>query len=115
MMDLSDGLGRDGARLAKASGVSLRLAARDIPLSPEAQDWRNAAADGEDYELLFTAPPSADLPRECPETQTPITRIGTVAPGGAGHGCIITDEHGREHDASTMGWEHGQPESKNRT
>jgi thiamine-monophosphate kinase len=104
MMDLSDGLGRDGARLASASGISLRLAAADIPLSPGAKGWQSAAGDGEDHELLFTAPPSAGLPRQCPETGTPITRIGTVAPG---HGILITDESGTPHDASTMGWEHG--------
>jgi thiamine-monophosphate kinase len=111
MMDLSDGLGRDGARMARASNVSLRLTAADIPLSAEAGDWRNAAGDGEDHELLFTAPPSggAGLPRECPETGTPITRIGTVAPG---HGIVITDEQGREHDASDMGFEHGQTTSQ---
>ena len=99
MMDLSDGLGRDGARLAAASGVRLRLDGPLIPLSSCVAGWRGAVSDGEDYELLFTAPEGL----RCPTTGTPITRIGVVE---AGAGCVLVDA-GREIDIGTMGWEHG--------
>jgi thiamine-monophosphate kinase len=101
MMDVSDGLGRDGGRMAAASGVRLRLEAGAIPRSAGVADWRRAVSDGEDYELLFTTPtamPGKTL------TGVTITRIGTVE---AGSGCVIADG-GREIDAAEMGWEHGR-------
>jgi thiamine-monophosphate kinase len=101
MMDISDGLGRDAGRLAAASGVGVRIEASAIPRGPGVLDWRRAASDGEDYELLFAAP--AGVPGVCPVTGTQITRIGEVVEGA---GCVIVDG-GREVDASTMGWEHG--------
>lgn len=104
MMDLSDGLGRDSARLAAASGVRIRMEAGAIPLNPGTADWRAAAGDGEDYELLFAAGAGASVPRECPETGTPVMRIGTVEAGG---GAVVVDG-GREVDVAGMGWEHGQ-------
>jgi len=103
MMDVSDGLGRDGGRLAKASGVRIRIDAGAIPRHEGVPDWRTAAAGGEDYELLFAAAEGAALPAACPATGTPITRIGTAL---AGTGCVVADA-GKEIDVSEMGWEHG--------
>jgi thiamine-monophosphate kinase len=66
MMDLSDGLGIDAGRLARASGVAIRIEAGAVPIAPAARvlarrDGRSALdhalADGEDYELLFTTRP----------------------------------------------------------
>lgn len=102
MMDLSDGLGLDGARLARASGVRLRLNAAHIPMSPSVAIWRQALSDGEDYELLFASAPDAPLPPIIPGTTTTLTRIGEVADGS---GCVILDA-GREVDVSTLGFEH---------
>ena len=53
-MDISDGLALDLHRLCKASGVSAEL--ETVPLLPGAT-LDQALHDGEDYELLFTAPP----------------------------------------------------------
>lgn len=102
MMDISDGLGRDAGRLADASGVRIVLDVGAIPVSPSARDWRAAASDGEDYELLFAVPTSVRLPRACPATGTPVTRIGLARPGS---GCVVV-EGLTEHDASGMGYEH---------
>jgi thiamine-monophosphate kinase len=76
MMDISDGLGIDAGRIARASGAGIVIDAGAIPLSAEARDVRSAIRDGEDYELLFTA--SGDVPKMCAETGTRLTRIGRV-------------------------------------
>ncbi len=101
MMDVSDGLGRDAGRLAAASGVRITIDAMSIPRHDDCPDWRRAATDGEDYELLFTA--SASPPPDCP-TGVPVTRIGLVEEG---RGCFITAPGGSDLDAADMGWEHG--------
>lgn len=52
MMDLSDGLGADLPRLARASKVGWEIEERAIPRS-RGCSLREAISDGEDYELLF--------------------------------------------------------------
>lgn len=101
MMDISDGLGRDAGRLSAASGVRISLDAARIPRHDDCPDWRSAASDGEDYELLFTA--SGSAPIACP-TGVPITRVGAVSEG---EGCVIAAPDGSTLDAAAMGWEHG--------
>jgi thiamine-monophosphate kinase len=98
MMDLSDGLGRDATRMADASKVRFDIASDLIPCN--AIDWRRAASDGEDYELLFTA--SGHVPTFDPHTRTPITRIGSVS---SGSGCFIT-EGTSSINARDLGWDH---------
>lgn len=61
MMDVSDGLLIDAFRMAEASRVTLALDPLAIPVADPARldaciRW------GDDYELLFTAPPAAHLP-----------------------------------------------------
>jgi thiamine-monophosphate kinase len=81
MMDLSDGLGVDLPRLAKASGLGFKIEKESLPLTRGAT-IRNAISDGEDYELLF-----AISPRDRARLQTswrkrfpklPLTRIGKL-------------------------------------
>ncbi len=102
MIDLSDGLGLDGARVAEASGVRIVLEGSVIPLHEGVADWRGACSDGEDYELLFTAQGAA--PRACDETGVSITQIGEVT---GGSGCVLFDAQGAEIDIASMGWNHG--------
>ena len=52
MMDLSDGLGVDLPRLARASKVGFEIEIECLPFNRGAKIG-NAIADGEDYELLF--------------------------------------------------------------
>jgi thiamine-monophosphate kinase len=52
MMDLSDGLGADLPRLARASRVSFAIETESLPLTRGAK-IDNAISEGEDYELLF--------------------------------------------------------------
>ena len=56
MMDLSDGLGADLPRLAKASKLGFKIDKAALPLAPGAK-IDNAISDGEDYELLFAISP----------------------------------------------------------
>ena len=70
MMDVSDGLLLDCERMARASGTSFHLDSRSFPVADRARAdacvrW------GDDYQLLFTAPPATALP-------VPATQIGMV-------------------------------------
>jgi thiamine-monophosphate kinase len=56
MMDLSDGLGADLPRLAKASKLGFMIDKEKLPLASGAK-IENAISDGEDYELLFAISP----------------------------------------------------------
>jgi thiamine-monophosphate kinase len=108
MMDLSDGLGLDSDRMAHASGVCIDLDASRMPRHDGVGSWKQAAGEGEDYELLFTAPASSPMPQMCPGTTTPITCIGRVgassesSPPGS---SIITPEGSRV-AGGTLGWSH---------
>ena len=104
MIDISDGLGKDAARIAKASAVRIEMETWRLPKSPAITNWQHAAADGEDYELLFTITDSAPLLREI--RGTPISIIGRVT---RGTGCVFIDESGTLHIAQDMGWDHGTP------
>lgn len=77
MMDVSDGLLLDAARMAEASKVSIALDSARVPLPAglPAGRSRDAMGWGDDYELLFTLPASAAPP--CPAHP-----IGRVLPRG---------------------------------
>jgi thiamine-monophosphate kinase len=60
MMDISDGLGTDLPRLARASGCGFEVHLADIPCRRGA-DIHQALSDGEDYELLFSVSPKRAL------------------------------------------------------
>jgi thiamine-monophosphate kinase len=106
MMDISDGLVRDGTRLALASNAvidldrtelkrlaeSLKPASDLLQLDPLV--W--VLGGGEDHGLLATFPPDVQLPAG-------FTAIGSVqAPGiNSGPGVTIAG-----HSAGTGGWDH---------
>jgi thiamine-monophosphate kinase len=52
MMDLSDGLGTDLRRLARASKLGFKIGTEKLPLTRGAK-IEDAISEGEDYELLF--------------------------------------------------------------
>jgi len=74
MMDVSDGLLLDSWRLAAASGVTLVIASEDVPIAAPEDRRADAVRWGDDYQLLFTAPLSADLPKS-------VVPVGTVEEG----------------------------------
>jgi thiamine-monophosphate kinase len=78
-MDLSDGLSLDLHRLSLASGLSAEIEAP--PRFPGAT-LEQALHGGEDYELLFTVPARARVPRRF--EGLPLTRIGVMRRGRPG-------------------------------
>ena len=98
-MDVSDGLLGDFGHILKASGVGAcirtdetikLIAAGAFPSSARGQFdakilQQCTLAGGDDYELLFTAPPQhrAAVAKAAAQSETPVTRIGQVeaAPG----------------------------------
>lgn len=101
-MDVSDGLVGDLGHICRTSGLGAEVDAARVPLSQAAQ--AALAADpglietvltkGDDYELLFTAPPeaAAALAEVAAEAGVPLTDIGRMEPGNAVRVC---DVHGQ--------------------
>jgi thiamine-monophosphate kinase len=81
MMDLSDGLGTDLPRLARASKVGFEIDREALPRNPSCT-IAQAISDGEDYELLFAISPqdSRSLPSRWKKKfpNIPLTRIGRL-------------------------------------
>jgi thiamine-monophosphate kinase len=79
-MDLSDGLALDLQRLCAASGCAAELSGA-LPVYRGATR-EQALGGGEDYELLFTAPPRARVPQSL--AGIAVTRIGRCVAGTPG-------------------------------
>ena len=82
MMDVSDGLLIDAARLAKASGLAVTIDMATIPVSDAARAVLRGREDellrwGDDYALLFAAPANCEPP-------VPAARIGMMVDGQPG-------------------------------
>ena len=110
-IDLSDGLSTDLAHLCTASNVAAEIEAARLPLHPITRSQTSEAAlhsalhGGEDYELLFTAPPSASIPRAI--AGVPLTCIGEIRRAGRSRPqmTLITSD-GTHNPLAPAGWEH---------
>ena len=112
-MDISDGLVGDLAHICEASGVAARVEATSVPLSPGARAAlardgsliESVLAGGDDYELLFTAPPEAEaaLIELARELDLPLTRVGAIE---GGQGVRVLDGAGREIALARTGYRH---------
>jgi thiamine-monophosphate kinase len=74
MIDVSDGIATDARHIAERSDVRVEIELDRLPLAPGVTDPATAATAGEDYELLFTAPPGVEVPGD-------VTWIGQVSEG----------------------------------
>ena len=109
-MDVSDGLADDLAKLCAASGVAAVLRADKVPAEPAlksafADDWLDLALyGGEDYVLLFTAPPevmNAVIDR-LPDSAAIIGEITDDGPGTV----TVLDADGNLRLRGGAGWDH---------
>ena len=102
-MDMSDGLSTDLLRLCQESGVDAEVNAAALPIAPGAT-LELALHGGEDYELLFTTPPSARLPRAL--AGVALTRIGRILPLRAGRPGVTLLTASGAAPLKPQGWEH---------
>ncbi|UFU07830.1 thiamine-phosphate kinase [Ruania halotolerans] len=104
LMDVSDGLLRDGARMAHACGVQIDLSTQSLRADAEAlsglaqmcgdDPWRWVLSGGEDHGLLAVFGPEVELPER-------FRQIGTVRAGG---GAVTVD--GAPPSITGVGWDH---------
>jgi thiamine-monophosphate kinase len=102
MIDVSDGLLIDLSRLCIESRVGARVYEEKIPISAEMRAAASclglspltlALSGGEDYELLFTAPP---------EKKVKALHIGDITKSKR----VIVDSAGKERSFSAEGYQH---------
>lgn len=108
-IDVSDGLGRDLAHVADASGVAIEVEAGRLPvhrgveaaaLALDVDPLDLVCGGGEDLALAATLPPAAaDLADRLAEA----TVVGTVR---SGSGVRTVGPDGTTRDISELGWEH---------
>ena len=115
-MDISDGLMDDLAKLCRASGVGARVYAPRAPADARLKaafpdEWLELAlGGGEDYELLFVAPPAV-MRRAISAISPPPTVVGTIteyAGDGSASAPRVTlvDARGKPLDVAHGGWDH---------
>ena len=112
-IDVSDGLVADLGHICAESGVAARIGADAVPLSAAARravDGGEAAiADlvtgGDDYELLFCAPPAERGAIEAlgRRLELAVSRIGTIEHG---QGVTVVDADGRPLALGRAGYTH---------
>jgi thiamine-monophosphate kinase len=114
MMDVSDGLLIDAARIGQASALGLEVELREVPLSEPLRQILgdgsrtriDAAIAGDDYELLFAASPahSGDIEAVGRRLGVPVTAIGRFEDGG---GLTLTENGVPLPLPPRLGYEHG--------
>ena len=115
MMDISDGLSIDLARLCEASQVGATLDADRIPKVHIPQAWRRrlrlapataldfALHGGDDYELLFTVNPRHARLLSRPPGGVPLTHIGEVTRRPK---ILLVSSARQESVLQPRGWDH---------
>jgi thiamine-monophosphate kinase len=112
-IDISDGLAGDLMKLAAASGVSARIEATHLPLSPAAQKMvaaepallETVLTGGDDYEILAAVSPAAlsALQSAANAAGIALSEIGVV---GAGEGVEIVGPDNRPIELSHPSFSH---------
>jgi thiamine-monophosphate kinase len=102
-IDLSDGLSTDLAHLCVESGVAAEVDEAALPIHAAAT-LDQALHGGEDYELLFTAPPKTRVPRAI--AGVPVTRIGQIVRRRAGRPQVVLISPDGSRPLEPRGWQH---------
>ena len=108
-MDVSDGLAADVRKLARASGLAARVETERVPVAPALlQEFgvdalRLAVEGGEDYELLFAAPP--EIAEAVVAALPGSAVIGALVEGEPGSAWFL-DAQGAPVAWGAAGWEH---------
>lgn len=102
-IDISDGLSTDLTHICQESRVAAEVDAAALPIHPAAT-LDQALHGGEDYELLFTAPPAARIPHSI--AGVPLTRIGRILRPRASRALITLLTSGSPQPLQPRGWEH---------
>ena len=110
MIDISDGLSLDLARICRASKTGATLQENAIPiasLNRHEVELRHALHGGDEYQLLFTVPPGRRLPTEF--KGLPLSLIGYITEGDE---ISIEHDNGYVTELEPQGWLHFTPEKK---
>jgi thiamine-monophosphate kinase len=109
-IDVSDGLVGDLDHICAASGVSASIQASSIPL-PDCKGYaeiEDLITGGDDYEIIFTAPPSAaaQMKSYSEINDISITPIGKIE-NEKDHRTFVYAADGRALTFKKRGWTHG--------
>lgn len=110
-IDVSDGLLGDLGHVLRRSAVGAVVQVDALPVSamlaaqPHALQRLCTLAGGDDYELLFSAPPAKaqEVQSAASAVGVVVSRIGLLT---AEPGCRVIDERGRAIDAPSEGFDH---------
>ena len=113
-IDVSDGLAGDLGHILETSGVAAAVRWGAIPRSAalrrlsQEQQWQFVFGGGDDYELLFTAPPAAAgaVESAARASGVSVARIGSIH---AGRGLRVVDERGNAVDIAPRAFDHFRP------
>jgi thiamine-monophosphate kinase len=109
-MDITDGLFDDLGKLCTAAGCAARLDAACVPVHPATlaafpdDALAMALNGGEDYELLFTAPPRL-MTTLGTALQCDIHVVGEIISGPSGD-IVVVDATGSPLTPPRSGWDH---------
>jgi thiamine-monophosphate kinase len=101
MIDISDGLSTDLGHICEESKTGAVVYAEALPAVRGPDGLILALHGGEEYELLFTAPPKRRIPQQI--VGVAVTRIGQIVQGRQ---MKLVDANGRREILKPAGWEH---------
>ncbi len=96
MIDISDGLSTDLSHICEESKTGAVVYAGSLPAVAGEDGLALALHGGDEYELLFTAAPKRQVPKEI--AGVPVSLIGEIVGG-------------KQVQLATVGWENGNPEA----